>query len=129
MAVPKAPHHTAVLIKACQVYGFKYQLGKKYLGTCQAIHTSATQRAQRGTNRPSGKTYKKSPKEAAPTKWRKATTISQAGCSAASAAMVKPKVAVPKVSSARETNSPIRSSDLRQKTSAATPPHTAAKRT
>jgi hypothetical protein len=46
-----------VLIEACQVSGpgFRYQLGKKYLGNCQAIQTSTTQRVQRGTNRPSGK--------------------------------------------------------------------------
>jgi hypothetical protein len=40
---------------------------------------------------------------------------------------VNTKVAVPNVSSARETNSPIRSSDLRQKMRAATVQHTAAK--
>jgi hypothetical protein len=41
--------------------------------------------------------------------------------------MVTGRVAVPKVSNARETNSPMRSSDLRQKISVATAAYTAAK--
>jgi hypothetical protein len=70
------------LIEACQVYGlgFRYRPGKKYLGNCQAIQTSATKRVQRGTNRPSGKRYRKRPKEAAPRKWRKEVGVSHAGC-------------------------------------------------
>jgi hypothetical protein len=43
--------------------------------------------------------------------------------------MVNTKVAVPKVSSARETSSPMRSSDLRQKMRSETAVHTAAKMT
>src|SRR3712207_9595701 len=97
----------------CQPLGCRYQLGKKYLGTCQASHTSATQRVQRGTNRPSGNRYRKRPKQAEPRKWKMETGISQAGYRAGSAAMVDEKVAVPKVRSARETNRPMRSSDLR----------------
>jgi hypothetical protein len=104
-------------------------LGKKYLGACQAIHTSATQRVQRGTNRPSGNRYRKRPNEAEPRKWKNATGTSQTGCRAARVAIVTGRVAVPKVRSARETNSPMRSSDLRQKMSAATAPYTDAKTT
>src|SRR5215207_6424374 len=127
--MPRPANHTGPLIQSYQVFGSAYQSGKKYLGSCEAIHTNATQRAQRGTNRPSGKRYRKRPKDAAPRKWTKETGISQAGCRAASADMVDPKVAVPNVSSARDTNSAMRSSDLRQKISAATVPHTAAKTT
>jgi hypothetical protein len=104
-------------------------LGKKYLGTCQPIHTSATQRVQRGTNRPSGNRYRKRPNEAEPRRCRMATGASVTGCRAARVAMVTGRVAVPKVSNARETNSPMRSSDLRQKMSVATAPYTDAKTT
>src|SRR5215211_4208323 len=119
-----------MLVKPCQVFGpgLRYQSGKKYLGNCQRIQTSTTQRVQRGTNRPSGKRYRKRPKEAAPTKWRKEVGVSHAGCRAASASMVNTKVAVPKVSRARETSNPMRSSDLRKKMRSATTVHTAAKR-
>src|ERR687894_2703696 len=127
MMVPSAPSHTAMVARTCQVPGARYQSGKKYLGNCQAIHASATQRVQRGTNRPSGNRYRKRPKEAEPRKWRKSTGISETGCRAASAAMDKGKVAVPKVRSARETNNPVRSSGLRQKMSTATAAYTAAK--
>src|ERR671910_724331 len=125
--MPKAPDTTTVSVRDCQAFGSETQLGKKCSANCHPIHTSATQRVQRGTKRPSGKRYRKRPKEAAPRKWRKATGISQAGCCAASAAMEKVKVAVPNVSSAREANSAMRSSDLRMKMSMATPTHTAAK--
>src|SRR5215211_8595200 len=119
-----------MLIEACQLSGpgLRYQLGKKYRGNCQTIQTSTTQRVQLGTNRQSGKRYRKRPKEAAPRKWRKEVGISHAGCRAATAAMVNTKVAVPKVSSARETSNPMRSSDLGQKMRTATTVHTAAKR-
>src|SRR5215207_92092 len=127
--MPRPANHTGPLIQSYQVFGSAYQSGKKYLGSCEAIHTNATQRVHWGTNRPSGKRYRKRPKEATPRKWTKETGISQAGCRAASASMVNTKVAVPNVSRARETNSAMRSSDLRQKMSAATAPHTAAKRT
>src|SRR4051794_18925193 len=73
--------------------------------------------------------YRNRLKEAAPTKWRTATGISQPECPEASDPTVNPNVAVPKVSSARDTNSPIRSSDLRQKMSPATAAYTAANRT
>src|ERR687894_1357929 len=106
MMVPSAPSHTAMVARTCQVPGARYQSGKKYLGNCQAIHTSATQRVQRGTNRPSGNRYKKRPNEAEPRKWRKVTGTSETGCRAARVAMVTGRVAVPKVRSARETNSP-----------------------
>jgi len=125
----RAANHTGPLIQSYQVFGSAYQSGKKYLGSCEAIHTNATHRAQRGTNRPSGKRYRKRLKEAAPRKWTKETGISQAGYCAARAAMVKVKVAVPKVSSAKETNSAMRSSERRKKMSAATATHTAAKTT
>jgi hypothetical protein len=125
--VPKAPNHTTVSVQFCQTFGSETQRGKKCSADCQAINTSATQRTQRGTNRPSGKRHRNRLKEAAPKKWRKATGVSQAGCRAASAAMVRVKVAVPKVSSARETNSAMRSSDLRREMSAAIAPYTVAK--
>src|ERR687896_270239 len=125
----RAANHTGPLIQSYQVFGSAYQSGKKYLGSCEAIQTNATQRVQRGTNLPSGKRYRKRPKDAVPRKWTKETGISQAGCRAASASMVNTKVAVPNVSSARETNRAMRSSDLRKKMRAATTPHTAAKTT
>src|SRR5215212_7306554 len=59
---------------------------------------------------------------------RKEVGVSHAGCRAASASMVNTKVAVPKVSRAKETSSPMRSSDLRKKMRSATTVHTAAKR-
>src|SRR5262245_11591305 len=96
------------------------QLAIQYLGTCQTIQVNTTQRVQPGTNRPSGKRYKKRPKEAAPRKLRPATSGHQAGCTAASAYRVSGNVAVPKVSSVRATNSAILSAAVRQKIRAAT---------
>src|SRR3990172_6552596 len=105
------------------------QLGIQYLGNSQAIQASATHRVQRGTNRPSGKRYRNRLKEAEPRKWSPATVGCHAGCATTSASMVKGWVAVPKVSSARATNSARRSADLSQKISAATAPYTTAKTT
>ena len=53
-------------------------------------------------------------------KCSRATGVCKPGWSAARAGMVNPKVAVPKISSAREANTATRSSDLRQKMRAAT---------
>src|SRR5215216_2588200 len=81
------------------------QVATQYLGICHASQASATQRVQRGTNRPSGKIYKNRPKEAAPRKLSAATGGHQRGCAAASAYMFSVKVAVANMSSARATNS------------------------
>src|SRR5215210_8759874 len=105
------------------------QRGNQYLGNCQAIHAIATGQVQRGTKRPSGKRYRKRPKEIDPKDLRNATGSRQKGASAASTLIVSVKVAAPNVSSASETNSAMRSSGLRQKMRAATAPYAAAKPT
>ena len=46
--------------------GQRTGLGRNSLGNCQAIHASATRRVHLGTNRPSGKMYRKRPKEIVP---------------------------------------------------------------
>src|SRR3712207_2668825 len=116
MAVPRAPGQTTRLSHTGKpVTSLVSQVGERYLGTCQASHASATQRVQRGTNRPSGKRNRKRPKEAAPRKLRTATGGAQAGCASSSDISGSVKVAVPNVSSARAVKSAIRSSDLRQK--------------
>src|ERR671910_1269241 len=125
--MPRATGHTTALVQRYQASGFRCQLGKTCLIACQAIHTSATQRVHRGTNRPSGKRYKKRENEAAPRRCRKSTVNPREGYLVASASRVNTNVDVPNVSSAREVSNPIRSSDLRQKTRAATAQHTAAK--
>src|SRR5919199_1417442 len=114
--VPRATDHTTNASQLGRVFrSEESHPGNQYLGNCQEIQTSATQRVQRGTNRPSGKTYRKRPNNAEPRKFRKAKGHHQAWCVAASASAAFGKVAVPKVSSARETNKVILSSGLRQK--------------
>jgi hypothetical protein len=71
--------------------------------------------------------YKKRENEAAPRRCRKSTVNPRAGCLVANASSVNTNVAVPNVSSARDVSSPMRSSDLRQKTRVATAQHTLAK--
>src|SRR5262249_44494995 len=128
MTAPSAPSQIAALSPVIQMLKFGQSVSQ-YLGSCQAIQASATQRVQRGTKRPSGKTYKNRPKEADPRKLRTATGGHQAACMAANAYKSSGKVAIPKVSSAKATNSAKRSADLRQKISAATATYTAAKTT
>src|SRR6266487_4109274 len=128
MTVPSAPNQTTALSQADQIAKSFGQVGTQYLGKSQATQASATQRVQRGMNRPSGKRYRNRLKAAEPRKLRPATSGHHAGCAVASAEyMVAGKVAVPKVSSARAVNSANRSADVRQKISAATATYTTAK--
>ncbi len=60
-------------------------------------------------------------------KCSRATGVCKPGWSAARAGIVNPKVAVPKISSAREANTATRSSGLRQRMRAATDAYAAAK--
>src|SRR5687767_7018953 len=106
MTAPSALSQTTELSHSGQVVtSATFQVGDQYLGACQASHASATQRVQRGKNRPSGKRNRKRPKAAAPRKLRPATGSPQAGCASISDIKGWVKVAVPNVSSARAVNS------------------------
>ena len=108
--MPSAPSQTKVSRRVCQPAGWVVQAGKMCSASCQPIHTTAMAPVQRGTNRPSGNTYRNKPKQAAPRKCSRATGVCKPGWSAARAGRVNPKVAVPKISSAREANTATRSS-------------------
>lgn len=92
----------------------------------QSTHRSASRPVQRGTKRSSGKRKKQRIRETTP---KNATTLTDhhhTGCWLASAPRGLGKVA-PNVRSMRETNHANRSWDFRQKITAATRNHTAAK--
>src|SRR5215210_2150967 len=125
---PRATNHMASASQIVQAVEFEaIHSGDQCLGNCQTSHTSATHRVQVGTNRPSGKIYRKMPKVMAPRDRKNATGTCQAKDRAASTLIVSGKVAIPNVSRAIETSSAMRSSGLRQKIRAATAPYTAAK--
>src|SRR5215208_6474016 len=67
------------------------------------IHTTAAQRVQRGTKRPSGNIQNNTKKDALPTKYKKSTGRSSHGCVSASQCMVSACI-VPKVTIATEAN-------------------------
>src|SRR5215204_4832487 len=128
--VPRAPAHMVSASQRVQPAVFEaVHSVNQCLGNCQTSHASATHRVHDGTNRPSGKRYRKSPNVMAPRDCKNATGNSQVGDCAASTPIVSGKVATPKVSKDSETSSAIRSSGLRQKTRVATAPNTAAKTT
>jgi hypothetical protein len=89
------------------------------------MNTKASQRVQRGTKRPLGKTKKKSTTQTSPTICTPWTGSHQAGWEETkAAALVESTVTVPNATKNIEVSSAIRSSERRQKMSAPTTNHT-----
>src|SRR4028119_520571 len=101
--------------------GREYNSGKKSMAIRKAMNATASQRVQRGTNRPLGKSKKNSTTHATPTICTPRTGNHQAGWEETKAsAAVESTVTVPKDTRNSEVSSAIRSSEPRQKTSAST---------
>src|SRR5215211_9087133 len=93
----------------------EYNCGKRKLGTSLTISATASQRVQRGTNRPPGKSKKNSTTQTEPRACTLRTGNHQAGWKETSEfAAVGSTVTVPNVTRNNEVNSAIRSSERRQ---------------
>src|SRR5215212_1720166 len=103
----------------------EYSSGKRSLETMKAMNATASQRVQRGTKRPLGKSKKNSTTQTSPTICTPWTVNHQAGWEETKAsASVVSTVTVPNATRNAETSNAIRSSERRQKMSAPTANHT-----
>src|ERR687890_1386464 len=98
----------------------EYRAGKRSLETIKVINVTASQRVQRGMNRPPGKSKKNSMAQATPTISTPWTGNRQAGCEETKASASVVSTAVPNVTRNSDTSSAIRSSERRRKMSAPT---------
>jgi len=112
-----------------QLEGSSGESGKKEPGINKRADMKANQPVQRGTKWPSGKRKKKNMRDGKPiaSSLTRVTGTCQAGCMAARVEGIDGKEP-PRATRQKEANKAIKSSDLRQKMSAATAKYTAANR-
>jgi hypothetical protein len=123
------PNPTTEASASGQLTGFKGEPGK-LIKTSHTISTTPSQRVQRGTNRPSGKTKKKSNRHVSKSEASKLIDPFKIGWNwRPSGSVAGPQKPVPSNTSISATNSAIGSSFLRTKISVASARHTAAKAT
>src|SRR5215213_903990 len=105
---------------ASRAGGREYRAGKRSLETIKVMNVTASQRVQRGMNRPPGKSKKNNMEQVTPTISTPWTGNRQAGCEETKASASVVSTAVPNVTRNSETSSAIRSSERRRKMSAPT---------
>src|SRR5215216_5745994 len=106
----------------------EYNSGKRLLDNSKAMNATASQRVQRGANRPPGKRKKNNVEQTEPTICTPLTGNDQAGWEEIKVfAAVGSTVVVQNVTRNSETSSAIRSSERRQKMSTPTANHTSSK--